>query len=234
MMAPMTELPSGLGEVDVIIAGGNVPLRNTSKCRIGAAPSILTSLLLIGGTAGLVVASRLSDAGPDLSILVIEGGKDNHNDPEVLHPVLFLSHLLPTSKRTLFYKGTKEARLGDREMVVPSGGVLGGGSSINLMTYNRAQRDDLDSWRTPGWSADEMIPYLKKVTYTTWPYRIETCIADLPSNYNSKPTAAPARQRPTATAGRLRSPEALTPEARGQRRTSSRRQPSWDGPRSRT
>jgi choline dehydrogenase-like flavoprotein len=47
---------------------------------------------------------------------------------------------------------------------VPAGGVLGGGSSINLMMYSRAQRSDWDAWQTPGWSADEMIPYLKKVS----------------------------------------------------------------------
>lgn len=122
-------------------------------------------MLPTGGTAGSVVASRLSDADPTLSILVIEGGPDNHNDPSVVHPVLFLSHLMSTSKKTLFYKGAKEAQLGDREVVVPSGGVLGGGSSINMMTYSRAQRDDFNSWDTPGWSADDMLPYLKKVIY---------------------------------------------------------------------
>ena len=88
--------------------------------------------------------------------------------------------MLPSSKRTLFYKGTKEGRLDDREMVVPSGGILGGGSSINLMTYSRPQRDDWDSWKTPGWSADDMIPYLKKVMYTIRPRFVTTNPPDLP------------------------------------------------------
>ena len=73
---------------------------------------------------------------------------------------------MPTSKKTLFYKGAKEDQLGGREVVVPSGGVLGGGSSINLMTYSRGQREDFDSWGMAGWSADEMLPYLKKVYMT--------------------------------------------------------------------
>ncbi|PGH00930.1 hypothetical protein AJ80_09092 [Polytolypa hystricis UAMH7299] len=131
------QLPSGLDEVDVIIAGG--------------------------GTAGCVVAARLSDADPKLSILVIEGGQNNYNDPSIIYPVLFLSHLMPTSKTTLFYQGSKESALADRELVVPSGGVLGGGSSINLMTYSRAQRSDYDSWQAPGWSAKELGPYLRKL-----------------------------------------------------------------------
>ena len=35
---------------------------------------------------------------------------------------------------------------------------------MNWMVYTRAQRSDFDSWNTPGWSADEMLPYLKKVS----------------------------------------------------------------------
>lgn len=105
----------------------------------------------------------MSDADPDLSILVIERGQNNHNDPSIVHPILFLSHMMPTSKTTLFYQGGKEPKLGDRELVVPSGGVLGGGSSINLLTYSRAQRQDFDDWNIDGWKADDMIPYLRKV-----------------------------------------------------------------------
>ncbi|KAF2865019.1 GMC oxidoreductase-domain-containing protein [Massariosphaeria phaeospora] len=80
-----------------------------------------------------------------------------------MHPALFLSGLIPTSKATLFYKGNRESQLDDRELIVPSGGTLGGGSSTNLMMYSRAQRSDFDSWKTPGWSSDEMLPYLKKL-----------------------------------------------------------------------
>lgn len=70
---------------------------------------------------------------------------------------------MPTSNATLFYQGNKESQLNDREIVVPSGGTLGGGSSINLMMYSRAQREDFDSWDMPGWSTEELLPYLKKV-----------------------------------------------------------------------
>lgn len=83
------------------------------------------------------------------------------------NPVFFLDHLLPTSKTTIFYKGNKSEKCAGREVVVPSGGVLGGGSSINFMMYTRAQRSDFDSWNTPGWSADELLPYLKKVPHPT-------------------------------------------------------------------
>ncbi|OTA92428.1 putative alcohol oxidase [Hypoxylon sp. CO27-5] len=131
------KLASDLNEVDVIIAGG--------------------------GTAGCIIAGRLAEADPGLSILVIEGGPDNYDIPEVLIPGLYFSNLQPDSKTAIFYKTTKSKNLANIERIVPSGGTLGGGSSINFMMYTRAQRDDYDSWKTPGWTADELWPYLKKL-----------------------------------------------------------------------
>jgi alcohol oxidase len=46
---------------------------------------------------------------------------------------------------------------------VAMGGLLGGGSSINLMMYTRAQGIDYDSWKMPGWTAKDMIPLCKKL-----------------------------------------------------------------------
>jgi choline dehydrogenase-like flavoprotein len=107
----------------------------------------------------------LAEADPELSILVIEGGPDNRGVQNIENPVFFLDHLLPTSKTTIFYKGNKSEHCAGREIVVPSGGVLGGGSSINFMMYTRAQRSDFDSWNTPGWAADDLLPYMKKVYF---------------------------------------------------------------------
>ncbi|KAF4978465.1 hypothetical protein FZEAL_5151 [Fusarium zealandicum] len=98
-----------------------------------------------------------------MSILLIEGGPNNYDVPNIVHPVFFLDHLHPTSKTTIFYKGNKAKQLADREVIVPSGGTLGGGSSINFMMYTRAQRADFDSWNSKGWSGDEIYPYLKKL-----------------------------------------------------------------------
>ncbi|GAB7361783.1 hypothetical protein MBLNU230_g1827t1 [Neophaeotheca triangularis] len=135
-MGIYTKLPQGLDEVDVIVAGG--------------------------GLAGCVVAGRLAEADPQLSVLVIEGGPDNYGVPEVVHPALYPRNLMPTSKHTLFWQGNQSKQLADRRPIVPSGGTLGGGSSINWMVYTRAQRSDFDSWNSPGWSADELYPFLKK------------------------------------------------------------------------
>ncbi|KAF7556742.1 hypothetical protein G7Z17_g1256 [Cylindrodendrum hubeiense] len=113
------------------------------------APREVDIIIVGGGTAGCIVAGRLAVADPTLSILVIEQGQDNYNVPTITNPALFLTHLQPTSKTALFYKGNKAAQLAGREAIVPSGGTLGGGSSINFMMYTRAQRSDYDSWNTP-------------------------------------------------------------------------------------
>ncbi|KFZ17325.1 hypothetical protein V501_01793 [Pseudogymnoascus sp. VKM F-4519 (FW-2642)] len=131
------KLVEDLQEVDVIIAGG--------------------------GTAACIVASRLAAADPDLSILLIEGGKNNYNEAKVVNPALFLEHLAPGGKTAIFYEGKKSEALAGRELIIPSGGILGGGSSINFMMYTRAQRCDFDLWKSLGWSADEMLPFMKKL-----------------------------------------------------------------------
>jgi alcohol oxidase len=124
---------------------------------------VINNLVLSGGTAACVIAGRLAEADPELSILVIEQGPNNLDVPTIVHPALFMGGLMPTSNATLFYQSNSEKQLNNRELVVPSGGTLGGGSSIALMMYSRAQRADFDSWNVPGWSANDMIPYLQKV-----------------------------------------------------------------------
>ena len=86
-----------------------------------------------GGTAGCVVGGRLAEADPTLSVLLIEGGANNDGMQNVEYPALLTQHLAPDSKTAIFYTGKKSETLAGREVVVPAGGVLGGGSSINVM-----------------------------------------------------------------------------------------------------
>ncbi|KAI1124326.1 alcohol oxidase [Nemania abortiva] len=136
-MGLYTELPSDIQTVDVIIAGG--------------------------GTAGCVVASRLAEADPKLSILVIEAGSNGAGNPIVDYPAFCLSNLLPDATTTVSYRSRPSKGVGGREVAVAAGAVLGGGSAVSLMMYSRAQRTDWDSWGTPGWSANEMLPFMKKL-----------------------------------------------------------------------
>ncbi|QUC20527.1 uncharacterized protein UV8b_04768 [Ustilaginoidea virens] len=116
-----------------------------------------------GGTAACVVAGRLAEADPSLAILLVERGPNNLDDAAVLTPALYRSHLLPGSKTTIFYKANREAAINGRQAVVPAGGVLGGGSSINFMMYTRAQACDYDSWNARGWGADSLLPLARKL-----------------------------------------------------------------------
>lgn len=125
---------------------------------------------ILGGTAGCIVAGRLAEADRNLSILVIEGGQDNRGVPSIENPVFFLDHLKPTSTTAIFYQANKSEHLAGRAPIVPSGGTLGGGSSINFMLYTRAQRSDFDSWNASGWSGEEVYPFLKKVCTTSLPH----------------------------------------------------------------
>ncbi|KAG4433517.1 hypothetical protein IFR05_011000 [Cadophora sp. M221] len=136
-MGIYNELPTGLDEFDIIIAGG--------------------------GTAGCIVAGRLAATDPSLSILVIERGQDNFNNPNIVHPGVFFRNIAPGSTSAIFWEGEKSKLLAGRSLIVPSGGILGGGSSINFMMYTRAQGCDFDSWNTPGWTSKELLPYLKKL-----------------------------------------------------------------------
>ncbi|RWA14286.1 hypothetical protein EKO27_g827 [Xylaria grammica] len=126
-----------LEEVDVIVAGG--------------------------GSAGCIIASRLADANRDLSILVIEGGTTNENVVDLMYPAFMAKSLGPESRYNHYYKAVRSEALGSRELAVPTGGVLGGGSSVNLMAYTRAQRSDFDFWGIDGWGAADMLPYMRKL-----------------------------------------------------------------------
>ncbi|KAL8365393.1 hypothetical protein RB595_004274 [Gaeumannomyces hyphopodioides] len=129
-------LPEGLDEVDLIVAGG--------------------------GAAGCVVAGRLAAASPELSILVVEAGQNNAGNPLVEKPIMFWKNMDPTSKTSTFYDANKSEESLGRKIAVPTGGILGGGTSVNMMAYARPQRCDLDAWGIPGWAADDMLPYFKK------------------------------------------------------------------------
>lgn len=114
------------------------------------------------GSAGSVVAARLSEM-VDAKILVLEaGGKDL--DPWIHVPVGFVKTL--NSKRVNWgFQIAPEAYTGDRPMFLARGKVLGGSSSINGMLYVRGNARDYDDWAqmgNQGWSYEEVLPYFRK------------------------------------------------------------------------
>jgi choline dehydrogenase len=114
------------------------------------------------GSAGCVVANRLS-ADPRHRVLLLEaGGRD---DWIWLHiPVGYL-HAMGHPRADWRYVTEPETRMGGRAIPYPRGRVLGGSSSINGMIYMRGQSADFDGWAqagNPGWGWDDVLPFFLK------------------------------------------------------------------------
>ncbi len=118
--------------------------------------------IIIGaGSAGCVLANRLSE-DPKVKVLLLEaGGRDTRRE---IHIPAAFSKLFKTPCDWAYYTDP-EAQLGNRSLYWPRGKVLGGSSSINAMIYIRGNRADYNGWRdlgNPGWGYDDVLPYFKK------------------------------------------------------------------------
>jgi choline dehydrogenase len=119
--------------------------------------------IVIGaGSAGCVLANRLS-ADPGNSVLLIEaGGYDRH--PLVQLPML-MGKLMHSRIYNWQYETEPEPEFGNRKVYWPRGKALGGTSTINGMIYVRGNRHDYDRWAqmgNPGWSYAEVLPFFRK------------------------------------------------------------------------
>jgi len=110
------------------------------------------------GSAGCVLAARLSE-DPDTSVLLLEAGpQDTKQDIHV--PLGYLK--LARTEVDWNYASAPEPNCNGRRISLPRGKVLGGSSSVNAMVYIRGNRRDYDEWEVPGWSWDDLFPYFLK------------------------------------------------------------------------
>jgi choline dehydrogenase len=119
--------------------------------------------IIVGaGSAGCVLANRLTESGKHRVLLLEAGG--SHRRLMIDMPA-GLGHVFYDPKVNWCYTAEPDQNMGGRTDFWPRGRVLGGSSSINGMVYIRGQREDFDDWAAlgnPGWGYDEVLPWFMK------------------------------------------------------------------------
>src|SRR5262245_12478751 len=119
-----------------------------------------------GGSAGCVLANRLSEDEAASVLLIEAGGRDLH---PFIHVPLGMGKMHEYDMFNWGYHTEPEPSMNGRHIEAMRGKVLGGSSSINVMAYTRGNRGDYDRWAQKGargWSYADVLPYFKRCE--TW------------------------------------------------------------------
>ena len=125
--------------------------------------TIEADYIVVGaGSAGCVVAGRLSEDPTCRVVLLEAGGEDRHM---WIHIPLGYGKTITDARVNWLYETEPDPGVNGRKIFWPRGKVLGGSSSINGLLYVRGQAEDFDHWRqlgNVGWSYEDVLPYFKR------------------------------------------------------------------------
>jgi choline dehydrogenase-like flavoprotein len=127
-----------------------------------AEEGVFDYVILGAGTAGCVLASRLS-TDPAVRVALLEAGPEDRS-AKIRVPAAVAAAIADPSIGW-GYRSVPQRHLNDRQIVLPRGRVLGGCSSINGMAYFRGHPQDFDDWAAAGasgWSYEEVLPYFRR------------------------------------------------------------------------
>ncbi|KAL4251315.1 GMC oxidoreductase family protein [Abortiporus biennis] len=129
----------------------------------GFAATTFDYIVVGGGTAGLTVATRLSE-DPNATVGIIEAGKLVTDSPIIDIPG-YIGRTLANPELDWMFSSVPQESLDGRRSYLPRGKVVGGSSVLNFMTTTRANKDEYNAFETlgnPGWNWPQFLSYLKK------------------------------------------------------------------------
>ncbi|KZP01248.1 GMC oxidoreductase [Calocera viscosa TUFC12733] len=130
-----------------------------------------------GGTAGLTLAARLSE-DPTVSVLVLEAGKANLNDPAIMVPGAYLRQF-GNPQYDWAFMTTPQEHCDGKQFMWSRGKSLGGSSAMNFMSYMRPSAGDINAWEelgNPGWNWSNFFEYSKRGEKFTPPTTEQTSL----------------------------------------------------------
>lgn len=129
-------------------------------------------LIVGGGTAGLVLAARLSE-NPNIRVGVLEAGKAQFDNPKVKMPGL-LGRAVADPELDWTYMTTPQKELGGRQLLYSGGKMLGGSSGLNFMFWGRGDKRDYEwekDFGVKGWTWDSFLfapPFMILLYFLSW------------------------------------------------------------------